>query len=267
MVTGFHMIMSIDTGRKRIPGNERGAYAVEAAIFLPIFILAVLTLGYMVKIIGVWENVNHGAVDQVTYSASKAYVEKTSIGDRSGIISRVEDENPAVSHLKIEKYRYLYPDGENNNLINLQISYRVNIDLPLAFRDGVDVKQRWLTRGFTGARSANGGMPFSEMEQDGGGTVWVFPESGERYHGENCTYVKAHAREVILTEGIRSKFSPCSLCDSGELHEGSVVYCFFSYGESYHRGDCKSVDRYTVEMSREEAEKEGYTPCSKCGGE
>ena len=266
MVTGFHMIMSIDPGRKKIPGNERGAYAVEAAIFLPVFILAVLTIGYVIKIIGVCENVNHGVVDEMTYSASKAYVEKTSAGDRNSILSRIDEEDPAVSGLKIRKYRYLYSDGDTDDLISLRISYRVNIDLPMAFADGADMDQRWLTRGFTGARSPYDNMPFSEMEQDGGGIVWVFPEAGEKYHGENCTYVKAHAREVILTDRIRSGFSPCRLCDAGSLSGGSVVYCFFSYGESYHRGDCRSVDRYTVEISKEEAEEEGYTPCSKCGG-
>ena len=266
MVKSFHMITSIDPDRKRISGNERGAYAVEAAIFLPIFILAVLTIGYVVKIIGVCENVNHGVVDEIAYSASKAYIEKTSLGNRNSILSRIEGEDPAASHLKIRSYKYLYSDGETDDLISLKMSYRVAIDLPLAFRDGVDVEQRWLTRGFTGARSPDGPMSFSEMEQDGGGTVWVFPESGERYHGENCTYVKAHAREVILTGTIKSRFSPCRLCDADSLPEGSVVYCFFSYGGAYHRGDCKSVDRYTVEMSKEDAEKKGYTPCSKCGG-
>lgn len=266
MVMIIRMIRSIRNTVLRKAGDERGSYTVETALFLPVFIIAVVSVGSVIRVIGVCENVNHTAVDETALIAAESYVKKTPAGDRTRILSRIEEENKDLDLIRIKSYRYLYSDGETDDLISLGIKYRVSMNMPFAFRDGADLEQKWLTRGFTGARSPYEKMPFSEMEDDGSGLVWVFPESGQRYHGENCTYVKAHAREVILTAGIKSAYSPCHLCGAGDIPEGGIVYCFFSYGEAYHKADCRSVDRYTVQISRSEAEEKGYTPCSKCGG-
>lgn len=50
--------------------NTKGYYTVEAAVFLPVFLLAVLTLGYFVKAAGVQSDVIHAAADEVFYHCS-----------------------------------------------------------------------------------------------------------------------------------------------------------------------------------------------------
>ncbi len=97
-------------------------------------------------------------------------------------------------------------------------------------------------------------------------TVWVFPVAVERYHVVDCPYIKVNARQMLLTDSIRRRYEACSLCDPQGLPNGSLIYCFPRAGKVYHRASCTQVDRYVVSMSVTEAEKKGYTPCSKCEG-
>jgi len=81
-----------------------------------------------------------------------------------------------------------------------------------------------------------------------------------------CTYVKANAREVVLTGQLKKKYNSCSLCDSDAVSIGAFVYCFEENGTVYHKDTCKQVTRYAIEINKTEAVDKGYTPCSKCGG-
>ena len=55
--------------------STKGFYTVEAAIFLPLVILSVISLGYFMKVEGTWENCIHGAVDESALIASRSYDE------------------------------------------------------------------------------------------------------------------------------------------------------------------------------------------------
>ena len=44
--------------------NSKGFYTLEAVIFLPLVLLAVLSLGYFMKVEGAWENAFYGAIDE-----------------------------------------------------------------------------------------------------------------------------------------------------------------------------------------------------------
>ena len=105
------------------------------------------------------------------------------------------------------------------------------------------------------------------MEKDDDGvTVWIFPRSGERYHDRMCWYIENNPHEVLLDKNIRVRYDPCKLCKPAGCKDGTLVYCFVSSGKVYHIGECTIIDRYVIEVSKEDAEKQGYTPCSKCGG-
>lgn len=252
---------------KKCTKKNAGSYIVEAAIFVPIFVLSLLTIGYAVKIVGIYENVNHGASDELSFVAAKAYENRNSSGIKSRLEKRISEENPSISKLKVKNLKYLYSNGETDDLISAEIKYYIGINLPLNLYSGVDRKIRWLTRGFTGIKTKNKNMPFEEMENNGdGGIVWIFPETRTKYHTKSCSYVTANPSEVILTEAIRAKYNTCRICGSGDIKTGRLVYCFFRYGGAYHRSDCSTVKKYTMRISRKEAEEKGYRPCSKCGG-
>ncbi|MBE7558797.1 hypothetical protein HS125_07560 [bacterium] len=48
-----------------------------------------------------------------------------------------------------------------------------------------------------------------------------------------------------------------------EAPKSSTVYITKS-GKKYHRDGCRSLAKSKIAISREEAKKQGYTPCSVC---
>ncbi len=75
--------------------TKKGSITVEAAIILPLFIIAVLTISYTVKLIEAEENVINGVADEARYIAAYAYIERTGIGVKSRIEKRVREDKAA----------------------------------------------------------------------------------------------------------------------------------------------------------------------------
>lgn len=204
-----------------------GFYTVEAAIFLPLVILSILTLGFFLKIDSAWETSMHEAFDECTTAAAYGV---------SGIHSK-----------------------------NLHESLSLN--LPAGFSHTADIRGRILYRDFIGKKYAPHGMGTEGLETAADLTeVWIFPQSGTKYHRESCTYVRATVHSCVLSAAIKKRYSPCGLCHSGDIPPGSIVFCFYGDDTSYHYGSCRSIRRHTTVIDKSEAEAKGYTPCSKCGG-
>ena len=250
------------TGKRR--GNyTKGYYTVEAAIFLPIFIVACLTLGYLIKLIGGVESGMHACTDEARRQAAAAYVEKTGAGFKGRLENRILNENKYITHAKVKNMSYLGADGR----ISFDVAYSVDVRLPLDLYDGFKVTDRLKCRAWIG-KSYNDPFGFDAMERDEQAkTVYIFPMWGSKYHKKECTYVTAHPVQTILTAEIKRRYDACRHCRPGNLSEGSVVYYFPRYGGAYHTGNCNSIKKYTITIELEQAKSRGYTPCSKCGGE
>lgn len=247
--------------------DRKGYITLEAAVFLPVFILAVVSLLYYINVFSIMENVYYSTFDETSRLASKAGTVKTAAGFTSVLKNRIEKENTAIDGLDIDKFRYLYWDGDMNNMIAVEAQCNVELDIPLGFGHMYPVNTRVKCRGFTGLKEIGKTMTFEEMECTGTwDPVWIFPDSGEKYHSSSCTYVSVNAQEKVLTSELKQKYEACSLCDSSSAAVGSIVYCFTENGTVYHLDSCSQIDRYTIEINKEEAIGKGYTPCSKCGG-
>lgn len=247
--------------------TKKGYFTLEAAIFLPIFILGILTLGYFIKIYSTTENMAYSAIDETAHLAAQAYGRKAAPLFPTQTEERLKKENEQAQDIRIKSFRYLYEEGGRDGLISLKLSYHVDVRLPLGMHKETDREERIRCRGFIGRSVPAEPMSFDEMERnDDSELVWIFPVSGEKYHDEDCSYVKANAKQMVLTGGIKNRYGSCSLCDSENLPLGSLVYCFIDTGRAYHRGSCKTIEKYTIEIEKEDAEEKGYTPCSKCKG-
>jgi hypothetical protein len=246
--------------------STKGFYTLEATIFLPLVILAVLSLGYFIKVEGTWENVYHGAIDECSLSASKAYgSEPLSISSK--IKNRVTSDNPDVKGVSVDKRSLTGIMSGDSHINAYSIRGELDLNFPLGFEYSFALNGGIKYRNFVGKTTS--GTPLgsdglsSDVSQE---PVYVFPYSGEKYHGENCTYVKATATKQILNTSLKSRYSSCGLCHSGNASTGSIVYCFKSEDSAYHIGSCKSLNRRTMVIDKKEATKKGYTACSKCGG-
>lgn len=247
--------------------TKRGYYTVEAAIFLPIFIIAVMTIAYLIKVVGAAEITMHAATDEGRNAAAQAYVVKTGLGFAPSLENRILADSEDVSQVQVSNLKYLYSMKGKDGLISYQINSRVDIRLPLQLYDGFDLEERILCRGWIGKSNTWAPLGFDAMEKsEDARTVWIFPRSGEKYHKGNCTYVSNTPSQLLLSKSLKNKYDSCELCHSEELESGSIVYCYEGYGEAYHRGSCVSVDKYVVKIQEEDARIKGYLPCTKCGG-
>jgi hypothetical protein len=250
------------------PRSKRGSYTLEAAIFLPIFIIAVLTVAYLIKSIAVQENAFHALADETGKVAAEAALTPYPVFFKGDVARRIAEENGGeLENLRIARFDYRYGLGEYTEQIRVTIDYEVGVKLPAAFIRAIPVSDTILCRAFVGANNADVPMSAAELEEEKESrTVWIFPRSGTKYHGETCGYVAVYPKELLLSASVRRRYDPCKLCNPGSLPAGSLVYCFQTAGKAFHRGDCSSVDRYVVPIELEEAETRGYTPCLKCGG-
>ena len=241
---------------------------MEAAIFLPIFIIGVLTFAYLIKFLSVQEGVFHSFVDEARVVGAEAPVNPLSAPFfEPKLKERIYDENEGlVSNADVAYFLYLYPSHGMTGLISMDLNYDVDIKLPIPFYDKLPVSESLIFRGFIGKEEVQNPLSFDEMEKEkSSDPVWIFPRAGGRYHGEDCTYIKSEPRQMTMTNQIRRKYDPCGICDSGDLSDGSLVYCFKT-GHSFHTGSCPAVDKYVISVEKEDAVRRGYTPCSKCGG-
>ena len=249
--------------------GHNGYLTVETAIFLPIFIIGVLTFAYLIKFLSIEESIFHSFTDEARLLGSEARINPlNAVLFESAVKSRIYDETEEnVSSVNIEHFLYLYPVQGMSGMISMDLNYDVNVRLPIQFAKTLPVSESLMFRGFIGKDESLNPMNFEEMEKvTESDLVWIFPRAGGKYHGENCVCIKSEPKQMILTNKIKREYEPCSICDSETMTLGSLVYCFRT-GNSYHRGSCPIVDKYVISIEKEEAIKKGYTPCLKCGGD
>lgn len=240
---------------------------MEAAIFLPIVIVGIMTLGFTIKMIATAENISFSATDEARLAAGYAYNIPIAPLFTNTLKNRIQDENLDISSVEIRKFRYMYQSQDKDGLISFQLHYWIDTGLPLGFIDGMDVSQQFRCRGFIGRTALGTPISFDEMEKNTSATmVWVFPEGGKRYHTKSCSIVASYPIQTVLNEEIRKRYKPCSKCGSDVAENGSLVCCYQAYGEAYHLLSCPTVDKYIISMEKDQAESRGYTPCLKCGG-
>ena len=192
--------------------TKKGSITVEAAIILPMFIIAVLTISYTIKLIEAEECVINGVADEARHVAAYAYIEKTGLGVKPRIEKRVKADKAAES-FAVKRLGYLYSDFNNTGLISIDMTYTVKNRMPVKMRGDFHRKTGILFRGFVGRDNKGQIFSFDMMQTaDDGTTVWVFPVAGERYHNENCSYIRVYPVQTILTDEVRRHYTPCKLC-------------------------------------------------------
>ncbi|MDR1572300.1 MAG: hypothetical protein LBS32_07230 [Clostridiales Family XIII bacterium] len=248
--------------------SRRGSFTVEAAIFLPVFIIGVLTVAYLLKMIAVQENVFHALTDEARAVAAEAVAVPYPVFFGRDLMARISEENgDELENARMSAFAYRFSRGAYTEQVEIRLDYDIGVKLPDAAVRSIPVSDILLFRAFVGADNAGPPLRQEDLEAEKESfTVWIFPRSGAKYHGEDCSYIEVWPREMALSDSLRRKYEPCGLCKPKDLSNGSLVYCFTTSGEVFHRGGCTSVDRYVVPIQKDEAEARGYTACARCGG-
>lgn len=241
--------------------SRKGSAVTEAAMLLPVYIMAVVTLICLIKIC--W-------VDVIFFSAAENRIREASVQEISAICSSIKADAEKAGLNKDGADAYSLPGADAgygiDSLENIYFSYDTKVGLPAPFGGKSSVKNMLVSRKWTGRLISGEAFGFERMEIDEDGTlVSVFPRAGGKYHGTGCRYVNSYAQEKILNDEIRAKYKACPRCTDGNEKNGKKVY-IFKYGGAYHNADCDSVEKYVIEMDKADALLKNYTPCSVCGG-
>lgn len=240
---------------------------IEAAIVIPLVIIAVLTVGSVMKIAYCEERVSFITGNELAVLARDAYAE----GERPFFPSEIErltaEKMPELTNTEVTCYKYKFKDNAENidSLILLEMSFEMKTGLPGGMAGGKKGKTACLLRAFCGRDNA-AAVVNDEFQTDYDyEPVYLLPEYGSKYHTESCTYVNSYPVRTVMSDRIKRKYKACGKCGSKSAARGSVVYCF-KYGDAYHTARCSTVTKYAICMDRHDAEIRGYTRCSKCGG-
>lgn len=238
---------------------------MEAVIIVPVFIISVLMLITIIPIMAGCENVTFSVCDELHGESVKSAFRQNPAALPVVLQSRVKSENSRMDSFHIRFYRYLYAEEEIEDLLQVDVRAVFSGKNPIGILSAVTFDGRVRARAFTGKlHKYPPGSSGNEEEDER--IVYIFPEWGTKYHGKQCTYVKASCQMVYLSQNIKGSYTPCKLCDAQSARLGSPVFCFQESGRAYHTADCRIVERYYVEIEKGKAEEQGYTPCSKCGG-
>ena len=247
--------------------TKKGSYIVESVIVVPIFIMAVVMLMSIVPIIAACENVNFATADEMRLECIKTAFRKNPAALPVTVKHRVYSENKNVNSYQTVFYRYLYTAKGIDDLVSLDFHVNFKEKNPLGLFSSVNYKGKITARAFTGTLQKQAPAERQEFEEEKEShIVYIFPEWGKRYHNQSCTYVRSNCQMVYLSQDTKKKYSACKLCQAKTAQAGSPVFCFRASGEVYHLAGCRMIDKYYIEIEREEAESKWYTPCSKCVG-
>ncbi len=171
-----------------------------------------------------------------------------------------------AEYIRVKDYGYLTERNGIDKLIALDMGMHMKVRNPIGLATDTNYDVALVSRAYVGRERKNEPMSEAEMKDGNAEPVFIFPQSGKKYHSRGCTYLRAAYVSATLNGDIRKRYTGCAVCHSRKAHNGALVYVFPNYGGAYHLPGCKAMDRHCIEIEKRIAIKRGYTPCEKCGG-
>ncbi len=247
--------------------EKSGHYLIEASIILPLILMGILSIGYINKIVAIRENIVSTVIDELRVVMVYSSFDKSEVFLEDKLEKRIREENHELEYINIKKNKSKHTSGQFDNLISLELKYKIKINLPLPFINDVIKEEKFLCRKFVGDIKSKDNFEFADMEKSESiDIVYIFPIDGKRYHKMNCSYVEPKIIKRVLTEKLKVQYYDCEICDTKSSKNGEIVYLFPDYGNAYHKIECNTVKKNIISIEINMAEDRGYTQCMKCGG-
>ena len=246
--------------------NKKGSYIIEAAITLPIFLIAVIVMSSVILMYACIEDCNFIAANELRRGAAEAVIADTSIAIPYRIRKEIEKKHSQVKSAKLTDAGLRTERWGTDELLAVGYTLRFRTNNPLGINAAADYDLSLVTRAYVGRERDEGNMSAEEFADEDSMPVYIFPKRGEKYHSEGCAFLRAASRSGTLTASIKKHYKSCPVCHSGRADTGSLIYYFPAAGEDYHLPGCVSLQRNYIETEKSVAIERGYTACSKCGG-
>lgn len=268
--------------------NNQGSATLEAVCIMPIMLFAFLAFYSMGQIYIMENQIYQAALNTAEYLAEYAYLVNYAAGgedDSQDDISQKSIEDSVgiqllgigLANAKFQQYLgenervnryvkagssgiYLISDElfDEEDFINFQVVYQVQIPVPLLNHLTVSFRHRIHQKAYTGY------VPSGENGNENDRYVYV-TEYGTVYHmTRSCSHLQLTIQPV--TKGaLKQSYAnlrPCEYCGDVE----SEVYYVTEYGESYHTStQCTGLKRTIERVPFREVS--GLAPCLECGNE
>lgn len=246
-------------------GTKKGSYLVEAAITLPIFIIAVVCMTSIILMYACIEDCNFMAANELRKAGGEAIISETAATVPYRIKKQIINDHSVVDSASVTDFGYRVTRWDIDELIAVSVLMRMNSKNPIGLLSKAEYEVSMVTRAYVGRFRGYDAMSADEFGSSGD-SVFIFPKRGEKYHSEGCRHLKAASTSGILTSDLKRRYRSCPLCRSGNASNGTLVYYFPAAGEDYHLRGCASLQRNYIEIERRVAIDRGYGACATCGG-
>lgn len=242
--------------------GKRASMTVEASLVLPVFLFAMILIGYIGVLIRCQDEVQWNltrvareASAEYGATGNKAY--KSSLLYKTKLMTYMEGSGISVSLLHSQFLK-------ENDEIDLIADYRVNLPFHLLTVRSRAFRQRVHTRAFVGVESRD------NTEDANDRTVYV-TAAGKVYHiKRDCPYLKLSLSQVQFgdLEALRNqgggKYKECGRCCRNKKFYNADNVWITNYGDRYHSTRSCSGIRRSVRAIKQ-SEVGNRIPCSKCG--
>lgn len=239
-----------------------GSMTVEAALILPVFLFAMLSVVYLGLLIMCQDEVQwaltktareisaeYGATENEMVAGLAYCQTKMAVNLKKNIVSFHMLESSIL---------------QKEDDVDLIINYTVRVPFRIVVPGKFHFRQRVHMRAFTGV-TARG-----ETDQGNDILVYITP-TGHVYHKDKkCTYLKLSISQLKYGDisSVRNesggKYRECEHCAKGKTLTDEMAVWITNYGDRYHTyRSCSAIKREIKEIKLSEAGNR--TPCTKCG--
>ncbi|WP_251386746.1 pilus assembly protein [Mediterraneibacter agrestimuris] len=252
---------SVPDSRKKM----QGSVTAEAALTLPLFLFAILSLIYILEIQAIRLTVSSAA-----QGAAKAAAEDMAVLPVFNPIKMKSDLVQIIGSERLERsiveggssgihcWRSWYES--DSGVIHVELDYKVRLPFPKFTNMGMKCRDSFLVKAWNGYKN-------SELDSDSGKIVYVTETGGVYHTNYQCNYLKLSIRFVPysgmsdLRNEAGGKYHACEQCVHGGASAGVYIT---DYGNKYHNSlNCSSLKRTVYSVKKGECQ--GMSACSKCG--
>ena len=195
--------------------SKKGGYIVEAAIVLPIFIVAVILLISIVPRAARCERLVYAICDEMTQENIQAHFFKSYMRCKSNLTDGALRALKSDDSFSVDRLGYCHTDRVRSGRTSMVIDDVITADFtafityldPLSMGSDMEFSGKIKCRPYTGTERREEAMSREDMERDeNSDPVYVFPKSGERYHRKDCSVLNPACEAAVFSQDIRKRY-------------------------------------------------------------